>query len=560
MAEIEKHRESAWFSVLANVLLLLFLLLIFRPAYETNDDMGMANIVNGAKGVFDPHLVFSNYLLGVFLSCLYRLCEGIPWYPLLQYAVLFCSFTAVTYVMNRRRKRTADLWVGLVLLVVFAYEGYINLQFTKTAGIASAAGILLLFYAVAGEGISKGAFAAGFLLGCVGSMYRMHQFLAEGFLMTGIGVYQVLKLKDVQAGRRLKRLSVYVGTFGLLLVAAIGLRQYDRHIYSSSEEWQEYLEYNMLRGRLYDYGFPDYDENKETYRALGIKKTAYKMLQTWNHMDTELITAEVLEELYALQPQKKLDAAFIQEFFGKFPVSFSGIPVFYCFLLILLYWIFWGRHRWTEVASVIYEMAAVFCMYLYLYFQGRYLLNRVDVGIWFAASLAVFWIYQENRHRFSSRAGFVLFFGVLVLYQKNWQERYRSNTVDEIAVMDDARAVIETIQTDKEHLYLTKTKTVSFTKSYGVFDTIPLNIADNLYSLGGWASGTPVYSSVLEKYGVTNPFRDLIGNEKVYLIDNHIDLTMKYIHRYYDEDAEAVPVFELAPYQVYRITAGDNAT
>ena len=45
---LEQYRQKLWFSVLINAILLLLLLLVFRPAYETNDDMGMANIVNGA--------------------------------------------------------------------------------------------------------------------------------------------------------------------------------------------------------------------------------------------------------------------------------------------------------------------------------------------------------------------------------------------------------------------------------------------------------------------------------------------------------------------------------
>lgn len=556
---LEQYRQKLWFSVLINAILLLLLLLVFRPAYETNDDMGMANIVNGAKGVYDPHLIFSHYFLGVVLSVLYRITDMIPWYPILQYAVLFASFTAVTYVLNQRKGRTSEMWISLVLITVFAYEGYINLQFTKTAGIASAAGMFLIFYAIAGNKVKKASLIFGFLIACLGSMYRMHQFLAEGFLMTGVGVYQLLRLRGEEKGRRLRKFLMYIGTFGCLLVCVAGLRQIDKQIYNSSEEWQEYLTYNKLRGKLYDYGFPKYGENKEVYNEFGITRTAYKLYQTWTHMDTEMFTTELLEELYEIQPKKSFDRDFIEDFFDKFPASFLKIPVFYCFLLLLVYQVIWRKNRGAEVLTVLYEIAAVLVMYMYLYFAGRYLLNRVDVGLWFAAALTVMWISREVRWHIPHWFGMAVLLGTLILYQNTWQERYRSNTKDELAAQAAERAVIDAVQYDSEHLYLTKPKMVSFAKAYGVFDHIPFGSAKNIYSLGGWTSASPVYSEVLETFGVTNPFRDMIDNEKIYLIDSNIELTMKYIRKYYDKTAEAVPVFVYAPYQVYQIISNADS-
>ena len=76
-----------------------------------------------------------------------------------------------------------------------------------------------------------------------------------------------------------------------------------------------------------------------------------------------------------------------------------------------------------------------------------------------------------------------------------------------------------------------------------------------MYTLGGWAARTTSYMGILERYGIENPYRDMIGNEKVYLIDDDIDLTMDYIHTYYDEKAEAVLVSEIGSLKIYQIKA-----
>lgn len=554
-SEMAESRKQVCYSLLENAVLLFILLLLFRPAYETNDDMGMALIVNGAKGVYDPHLIFSHYFLGLLLSVLYRITDQIPWYPILQYAVLFLSFTAVTYVCRRREQVVQHRLIKMLLLIVFAYEGYINLQFTKTAGIASAAGMFLIFYAIAGQKLKKGALAAGMLIACLGSMYRMHQFLAEGFLMTGIGVFQLLRLHKEEKKKRLKKICLYFGTFALLLFFAFGLKTIDQKIYDRDPSWQEFCSYNKLRGKLYDYGFPAYRKNKELYQSYGVNKAAYKLYRSWAHMDPDYFTIELMESLYEAQPKKKLDLDFFENFLKKVPVSFLKIPVFYCCVCVLLFWIFFGKKSWSRWLTTGYEGIAVMIMYLYLYYRGRYLLNRVDVGLWFAAFLTLIWISEKYSRQLSRWAGCLTAILLLGGYQVIWQGHYRWNSEDELIAQKAERAVLDTIAADPEHLYLTKPTIVSFVKAYGVFERIPFGSAKNIYSLGGWTSASPVYAAVLDSFDIRNPFEDMIANEKVYLIDHKLDLTMNYIQKYYDETAEAELVFTYAPYQVYRITS-----
>lgn len=149
MQRIEKWKQKAWFSLLLNVILLALLLLIFKPGYETNDDIGIQNIVSGVKGRSDAHLVYVNYLLGWLLVFAYKICPvHISVYAIAQYLTMLFAFTAIAYVLFNKIKNKSAFWVTLALLVPFSYEGYIKLQYTKTAGIASAAGLFLLCFAV----------------------------------------------------------------------------------------------------------------------------------------------------------------------------------------------------------------------------------------------------------------------------------------------------------------------------------------------------------------------------------------------------------------------------
>ncbi len=549
---INKNQKKLSFSVMVNAGILILLLLFFRPEYETNDDMGICNLVNGARGVYESHLVYSNYFLGAVLSWCYRITQRVPWYPLLQYATLFLSYTAVFYVIQRKVSSTYALWLPLPMLVFFSYQGYIRLQYTKTAGIAAAAGFFLLFYALEQEKLYFRDILWGYLLTCLGFLYRSEQFFAEAAVMSGIGVALLLELKGLERQRRRKRLLRYVGSATVLLLVLGVFWTSDRMAYREPA-WQEYLAYNEARTELFDYGFPAYSENKEAYQALGISKTAKRFYESWNHMDQERFSTETMQELIKLKEPRtfgnELKTEFLEEFLPRF-VNIAGI--FLC-ALYGLYGLLWGRWRKSDRIGILYEIVVIAGLYLYLFYRGRYIHNRVDTGIWFAAILVVIRLSEQRMNPFTKRTGLAFVLSCVCVFQLNWAEQLRWNAAKEKETMLQERTVIETIHSDQEHLYLLKMGSVSFAKAYGVFDRIPYGIGDNLYPLGGWPTKTPVYTIVLERYGVENPFRDMIGSDTIYLIDQKIESTLKYLHDCYSSDASAEEVMRVGPYPVYRI-------
>ena len=63
----------------------------------------------------------------------------------------------------------------------------------------------------------------------------------------------------------------------------------------------------------------------------------------------------------------------------------------------------------------------------------------------------------------------------------------------------------------------------------------------------------------LARYGVKNPYRDCIGNDRVYLIEDDIELTLRYLREHYDPQAAAELVEPLSSetgLAVYRILKG----
>ena len=548
---INKNKKKFWFALLLNIVLLLLLLLFFRPKYETNDDMGILCMVSGVKLGADAHLVYMNYVLGKILVWCYQMAGGVPWYALIQYSALLMAFTAITYVCLNRIESRNVIWILAAVLTAFSYEAYIRIQYTKTAGILSVAGLFLFCYAVISEEKYKRRLLGSILLCALGFMYRNVQFFAEAALMSAAGI-PVLFSCSRQLKKKKNTILVH-GLAGCAILAVVlgGLFAADKLAYRL-EVWQDYLAYNTARTELYDYGFPDYESHKETYNALQIDENAFKLYKQWNHGDSEKMSAEVMESIASAKPEKSVNKKLISGYLHLFPVKFFTIAVFHIFLMVFLYSFLTGTFSGEAVLSLIMEAVMVMLLYFYLYYQGRYLYNRVDVGIWLAVSLVIVWNYRPGNGKYSFIGGSVLAILALAVCvsQGNWDSRLRVKAKEDYSKM---RTFIEELHSDQEHLYLTKMGTVSFAKAYDVFDVIPKGMADNLYPLGGWTANTPVYTEVLEKYGVTNPFQDMIGNEKVYLVDKEIDRTMEYLHTYYDADAEAEEVAVNGKTGIYQI-------
>lgn len=548
----QKYRKIS-VVLISNLLILGAMAAFMRPSFETNDDIVFAELGSGLRGVKDAHLVFQNYGLGMIYRLLYGVTGRLPWYTIVQYMILFAAFTVVTYVLISRLGEISGLCLFVILACGFGYEGYIHLQFTKTAGIAAAAAVFLLLYLLEQEKYSWWGIAGGILLAVIAYMYREDQFWASCGLMAGAGLLFLFELRKYR-NKKLRRLGICVLTFGVLLLSVFGVDRWDSSKYRSAE-WKEYQEFNQLRSELLDYGFPDYDSNQEIYEELGISREAYELYKSWNFNDTEKFDTEVMKKLVDLKQKRPLTIRTVTAFIRRFPSDLLRMPMFYFFAVFALLWILCGKKDVCSVISVLAECLLLVAVYFYLYYQGRYMVNRVDVGLWFSACLVMLWIFSSGEVRYMNTKVSVLLcmicvaLGQFMMYT-DW--RLATSSIPEARVSQ--REVLETIGTDKEHTYLAKSGMLSEIVCYGPFDRMPENLLDNVYWFGGWECRTPGYTRAMEVHGIINPYRDVVNNENIYLVDDNIDLTLKYIRQYYAENAEAVFVKTIGNVDVYQIT------
>lgn len=557
---VRKH-ENVLRSLLLNAVILLILLLLFEPFYDSNDDAAMCNIVDGSKGTYDAHLIFINCMIGYLLKWLYMTFSVIPWYSVLQYIVLYASLSALTCVMWKRIIAPFCRCAFLVLLISVSYQGYIMLQFSRTASIATIAGIVLLLSNFFAKKFSVKTLVCGYVLALLGSMYRFEQFLVVTALLSGMGVFYLLHL--VQEKDWKQKLIRCVGVFAVLFVLAASFYSWDRMQYRS-REWQEYQEFNTLRAQLWDYGFPPYEKYQEEYEALDLDASTDSMFRRWNSLDPDRITTDTFRKLLDLREPKKLDGEFWQRFICAYFFNVYQIPSFFLALFAVILWLNFNKRCKRETVTVIYELVLIGAVYLYLYYQGRYFLDRVDMGLWLAVAIVVFWMLNKQNDTFTLRAGFtscliLLLAGLYVAhpyFRINSTVQYKKPVREEdiLETKWEKQAVIEEIGEDSEYLYLVSVGSLNVDSAYGPFDRLPENVIANVCPLGGWTSRSVSDNAILQEYGVKNPFRSMINNRKIYLVDREIGSTMEYIRKWYAPGANAELVKTLGKNcPVYRI-------
>jgi len=225
-----------------NALLFALFFAAATPGYETNDDLGMQLIASGFyTGQPSEYLIFTNVLIGWILRCLYHLRDGHNWYFVYLVAVHYVSLTALAFVVLSRRRNWSFvlLYVGFFLMVEARI--LLQLQFTTTAFLTGAAGVLLLV-----DGLEPGRPArwprivAGVTLITLMGMIREHvplflamvafPFLVERF---GFGGW--------------RRLSGAALVCGALFLAMHGI---NRWYYERDPAWSEFLEYHRLRAQV----------------------------------------------------------------------------------------------------------------------------------------------------------------------------------------------------------------------------------------------------------------------------------------------------------------------
>ena len=534
-------------ALVLNAVFLVLTVIIVRVGFESNDDPTLSAFVDGQMAKPTAYIPYINIVLGAALKGIYDvLGRETAWHTFCQYALLYLSFTALSFTLCERLGALRGAAVTAVLLLFFGVDVYCIISYTKTAAVCTVGGTALLLYAFENEGRHPAAYLFGVLLSLLGFMLRSMEFLPCFALMAVLCLRPLWGIAAAgdSAGEKLKRFGKLALPFALVLVFSAGLYAVNERAWSK-EPWTRYHEFDRVRVAYSDYGRPAYEEMPEAYEALGLSEADVKLLYLSDYFDPDVFSAETMQAITEAR-----DARFSRpspgECVGLFldkamPGFFLNLPV-YGLLLILVLWLAAGQHRLCDWVCLALEAALFSAAYLYLIWRGRYLVDRVDLGLLLCVSAVLALMLDEEKLRREKMLTVLVLLAAVGTSHYLMRDWYRSAPAED---KTELRAAYERLLEDREHVYLAKLDAVT-DGLWSPFEPYGKGYWDRIVLLGGFDCLHPAIMDNLAQYGVENPYRDCVGNEKVYIIEDDVDLTLRFIREHYDPHAKAEPVEPLS--------------
>lgn len=573
MAFLEKLREK-WnrdrgirlaAALLLNVLFLLLMLSCFTPRFETNDEVLMSKFVDGQMGEKSAYIPFINILLGFFLKMLYTLAgESLNWYSISQYALMFCGFTAMTWVLLRRFRPLAAMGMAAVILMTVGVNSYLYPAFSKVSAVAAAGGLSLMLYAGEKEQGKARTMILGFVMAVLGYLWRFEEFFGVAALLAPVGLTAMMGILEKSKGEllklRMRKTFAYARPFLLLLVMVLLLFGFDRFMWTRGD-YAYFTRYNDTRSMLVDYGeLPDYDEMQEVYDALDMDENAVYFLKNWNFYDTEKFSLEQMEAVLAARDSwmsQKSPGECLGVFLDEAVPGLAKTLAFFAPALMLMLWLSCGRRSLRHWLGLLLSLGFFGIIYLLMIYQNRYLANRMDMGLLLALALVMSFMMDGEKLKRDVLLCCIL--AALAAFTGLYMNKNVCLYSGQYAVEDKSsqKAAVELLLEDEEHLYLCKVWSIDH-EIYGPLETAPAGFADKIVLLGGWSLYHPSIEHVLEKWGIENPYPDMIDDPQVLLIDKDIERTVEYLQKYYEPSARAEKLEQLSAdtgLEIYRIVS-----
>lgn len=568
----KKHLVALLLSFLITGIYFVFVYQGIPFIYDINDDVAMRNVAAGViTGSPDAHLLHIKYVLGLVIAGFYRLLPGFDWYGLVLIGIMLFGLAMILYRGLAAEQRF--LWKlcytmgALLLFTCVGLKHVTAFQWTVTAAIAGAAGIYLFYTADKGnsfwnwleEGI--GAFLILLSLAVRDDVFLMVLPLAALCFWWKYGSIERAKAKGNTQWKFLRIWRIHckgwnitlehVGVFIGLVIGILVLMGAEAIAYSSPE-WREFRTYNVNREAIMDYyGLKNYEEDKEFFDSLSITKEEAENLQRYSLYLVDDLYSEKMaalsrhfREVYIREhPLKQRISTAVQkidEHLGK--DSYHPVNLLCLGMIAVVLGLCYGKSR--RQLGLAMSLIGIWALYwCYLGYRNR-IVERVGFALYLLmllAMLAIWYrtVFLENKSlKVSDRRerlpGKFLIVGACVvlalLSGLEWKSVKENNTERRdynLEFLDVNRYMAEHM----ENVYFMTTFSIeTYTDNF----TISRDFAfSNLLSVGGWHTFSPLENVKNEKLGITDPKRDMVEKEGVYLISLE-QVNLRYMDRYYE--------------------------
>lgn len=540
----EKGKKTNWIiSILINAGIAAAVLLLTHMSYETNDDFAISSrIVDGYSEVY-----FINYYLCFVLTKIQNLIPSLNAHVMMQLFLSFISFVCILKLVMDNCKEKIVVIAASALILFFSIDQYSTIQFTKSAALMTTAGAMLLIDALIK---SRNAFyyITGFLLFLVGSCLRIEGTVVPfGFA----GIYAIAWMIDHRSGLKgflVERRKAIISVLGILIIGAVGLQLASLWANNRTPELKEYTAYNSYRTSIVDYSRLDYyEEQKAEYDKAGFDDFDIKLIKAWMFDYDGAASSENLSKIIQISDGAKKEGMTLKkasvEFLKETRKNIRKVTAMGAQIIVLMLLGIWlmVAGKWSSRLLVVLSALAASAMHIMLYFVERPAYRAFYVPDICAAMFMIYALSELGElPRWKKAPGIAVALIALALVfpiYKQSDDTFKSN---QKRVMSDD--FVEYLSDNKDTFHVVGTREKKSNTGYLTPWKAPdTGIDDNCMGTGSWGTKSPYIMDKLAAYGMTNPIKDLIDNDRARFIGNkNVKNLTAYLNKWYGKDGKKI--------------------
>lgn len=539
------HKKDKLISIISVCIFFFVVFVLFGSvSYEGNDDVLMNLLTAGALGESTPFLVYTDYLIGLVICCLYHILPFVNCYLWFYLILNFVSISVLSLIFSDKLSVMKSLIVTIAINCLLSYEFYNYLQYTKNAMLYTVTGmVVLLWLMFERKDINWPITIGGSFLIMLGFSIRREAFLLS--IPVGISIFLILMAFDRIKGdkKRTSTLAIMMVTPCLLCLLSFAN---DYFFCKSNPEWSEYYQIDRILSEKRDYYQYQYADSPDDYADAGLTDTDFEMLGSWIWNDPEQFTLQKLEKMAEIGDRFRTDKVefykeIVWEVGDKAGDSMlnKGIPV----LFLVLFLISMTLDNKTRVINCCL-LCTIALELFYIVCRGRFMW-RAEICVWMPAIILSSYfclLYLKNKYElettdrsFFSRVSVCLQILAVLGCVFAWRFfQFYSNGYRITKDDTSGYELVQNINASDAFFVVQMDKLGSFLGAKNIFeiDCRYKGCYSNNTFLGSWLIPTPIAKDAYQKQGIENPIKNLL-DDNVYCIANEerVDL----LHRFLEE-------------------------
>lgn len=533
----EKYKYNNTFRIISNILIMgiinaiifIMYIKIVGLYFGINDDIAISKLIAGSTGMYEGYSVYINFIPSYILSKISIVFSVRNWFGVYLLASYYLAWTTISTILLEKFKMKVGLSLYLILSLIGVIPMLRFFTFTYVSYISLLASICLIVYLYKERYDSKInliGYIISILIFINGSFIRYKCFYTVILLLIG---YTIIKfIQD-------KKKAIYIIWMCIIIViSTLGLRQASQYQYNKDEVWKQYLEFNLVRSKLIDYGLPKYEEHKEIYDNVGWSINDYSIFNSYSFPDDEKFSTENLKKIEEYR-EKNIDNKInvnkiIKKVYTNISSSIYMILSVLLIIVIGIYNIIFGKEKLLSSLLIIYP----FVINIMFIVVGRSP-ERVTYPHYIMSTILLLIIgdfkelYENNKRytQFISSICITIFilFGMNILYEEYDTNEQNVNSYE----LAKAKEINEYLYNHKENVYLT---TMDY-NSGTIYEKSALRGYEkdselNVISIGGWRSRTKNWNDMKDINGINTILLDLVNKDNYYFVAKTADSINNY--------------------------------